>query len=274
MTSNLGVAERAADRVRRHSRPDPRRRRARGARVLPARAVQPHRSGGAVRAADARGRGAGRRQGARQAARATRAARAQHVRLRGRGDPPPRGRRRVRSALRRAHGQALARGQDRRSAHRPARERAAGKAAHRAARRGRRAGSRPRSSRWLERPPVPGPYLLEGALDLATAGARADDRRGRGRPLARVRDSQELSLARAEATGELRYYVDELDPAPGRARAAVRGRARTRRRARRGRSRLDDEAPALRHRRRAARRPRRARRRVARRCSPASPRRC
>jgi ATP-dependent Clp protease ATP-binding subunit ClpC len=62
----------------------------------------------------------------------------------------------------------------------------------------------------LERAAEPGPYVLEGALDLATARlepaiATAVD------ALSRVRESRELARAKAEASGELRYYVDELD---------------------------------------------------------------
>jgi ATP-dependent Clp protease ATP-binding subunit ClpA/ATP-dependent Clp protease ATP-binding subunit ClpC len=61
-----------------------------------------------------------------------------------------------------------------------------------------------------DRPSDPGPYLLEGALDAATAAlepaiavaAAAGER---------VRRSPALAAARAEATGELRYYVEELD---------------------------------------------------------------
>jgi ATP-dependent Clp protease ATP-binding subunit ClpC len=62
----------------------------------------------------------------------------------------------------------------------------------------------------LERAPEPGPYLLEGALDLATARlepaiAAATE------AIARVRGSRELARGKAEASGELRYYVDELE---------------------------------------------------------------
>ncbi|HEU4615309.1 MAG TPA: AAA family ATPase, partial [Kofleriaceae bacterium] len=69
---------------------------------------------------------------------------------------------------------------------------------------------RPSLEPMLERPPTPGPYLLEGALDLATARlepaiASATE------ALQRVRDSRELARAKAEASGELRYYVDELE---------------------------------------------------------------
>jgi ATP-dependent Clp protease ATP-binding subunit ClpC len=62
----------------------------------------------------------------------------------------------------------------------------------------------------LERPAVPGPYVLEGALDLASARlepaiAIAAD------AVARVRASRELAHAKLEAGGELRYYVDDLE---------------------------------------------------------------
>ena len=61
----------------------------------------------------------------------------------------------------------------------------------------------------LERAALPGPYALEGALDLATAGLEPSIARAAA-AVARVRDSHELAKARREATGELRYYVDEL----------------------------------------------------------------
>ena len=79
----------------------------------------------------------------------------------------------------------------------------------------------------LERPALPGPFLLEGALDLATAALEPAIVIAAA-ALARVRDSQELARARREASGELRYYVDELEPAPRRARPAVRRGARAR----------------------------------------------
>jgi ATP-dependent Clp protease ATP-binding subunit ClpA/ATP-dependent Clp protease ATP-binding subunit ClpC len=60
-----------------------------------------------------------------------------------------------------------------------------------------------------ERTPVPGPYLLEGALDLATAALEPAIAEASA-AVARVRDARELGRARQEATGELRYYVDEL----------------------------------------------------------------
>ena len=64
-----------------------------------------------------------------------------------------------------------------------------------------------------EKTAVPGPYLLEGALDLATAALDEP-----GGPIAaalaalrRVAASEVLRRARAEATGELRFYVDDLE---------------------------------------------------------------
>ncbi|MEP6863741.1 MAG: AAA family ATPase [Deltaproteobacteria bacterium] len=61
----------------------------------------------------------------------------------------------------------------------------------------------------LERTPLPGPYALEGALDLATAALEPSIHRAAA-AVANVRDSDQLARARREATGELRYYVDEL----------------------------------------------------------------
>ncbi|HEY5944715.1 MAG TPA: AAA family ATPase, partial [Kofleriaceae bacterium] len=62
----------------------------------------------------------------------------------------------------------------------------------------------------LERSPEPGPYVLEGALDLATARLEANIATA-SEAIARVRGSRELARGKAEATGELRYYVDELE---------------------------------------------------------------
>jgi ATP-dependent Clp protease ATP-binding subunit ClpC len=62
----------------------------------------------------------------------------------------------------------------------------------------------------LERPAVPGTYVLEGALDLATAGLDPAIARA-AKAVATVRASAMLARARHEATGELRYYVDELE---------------------------------------------------------------
>lgn len=59
-----------------------------------------------------------------------------------------------------------------------------------------------------ERAPVPGPYVLEGALDLATAGLEPAVAQAAA-AVARIRPRVER--ARSEASGELRYYVDELD---------------------------------------------------------------
>jgi len=60
-----------------------------------------------------------------------------------------------------------------------------------------------------ERTPTPGPYVLEGALDLATA-ALDPAISAASAALGRVKRSPLLSRARDTATGELRYYVDEL----------------------------------------------------------------
>ncbi len=61
----------------------------------------------------------------------------------------------------------------------------------------------------LERAPLPGPYALEGGLDLATAALEpaVDEAIA---AIARVHGSQLLADARARASGELRYYVDDL----------------------------------------------------------------
>ena len=61
----------------------------------------------------------------------------------------------------------------------------------------------------LERAALPGPYALEGALDLATSALEPSIHRAAA-AVANVRDSEHLARARREATGELRYYVDEL----------------------------------------------------------------
>ncbi|MGN6104107.1 MAG: AAA family ATPase, partial [Kofleriaceae bacterium] len=60
-----------------------------------------------------------------------------------------------------------------------------------------------------ERPSEPGPYLLEGALDLATAALDPLIAAATA-ALARVAASPLLARARDEARGELAYYVDEL----------------------------------------------------------------
>jgi len=61
----------------------------------------------------------------------------------------------------------------------------------------------------LERAALPGPYVLEGALDLATAALEPTIALAAA-AVARVRDSVELATAVREARGELHYYVDEL----------------------------------------------------------------
>jgi ATP-dependent Clp protease ATP-binding subunit ClpA/ATP-dependent Clp protease ATP-binding subunit ClpC len=62
----------------------------------------------------------------------------------------------------------------------------------------------------LERTPTAGPYLLEGALDLATARLEPAIESA-ARAIARVQASRELQHAKREANHELRYYVDELE---------------------------------------------------------------
>jgi ATP-dependent Clp protease ATP-binding subunit ClpA/ATP-dependent Clp protease ATP-binding subunit ClpC len=62
----------------------------------------------------------------------------------------------------------------------------------------------------LEKSPAPGPYVLQGALDLATAGLDPSVARAVA-AIARVRGSRELARARAEASGELKYYVEEVE---------------------------------------------------------------
>jgi len=61
-----------------------------------------------------------------------------------------------------------------------------------------------------DRPSDPGPYLLEGALDVATA-ALEPAARAAAAAIERIRRAPALAAARAEAAGELRYYVEELD---------------------------------------------------------------
>ncbi|MEO8843364.1 MAG: AAA family ATPase [Kofleriaceae bacterium] len=61
----------------------------------------------------------------------------------------------------------------------------------------------------LEREALAGTFVLEGALDLATAGLEFAIARAAA-AVAFVRDSELLARARREATGELRFYVDDL----------------------------------------------------------------
>ena len=61
-----------------------------------------------------------------------------------------------------------------------------------------------------ERTPLPGTFALEGALDLATAGLEPAIANAIA-AIERVRASRELATARDTATGELRYYVDDLE---------------------------------------------------------------
>jgi hypothetical protein len=56
---------------------------------------------------------------------------------------------------------------------------------------------------------VPGPYALEGALDLATAGLEPLVVAAAG-AVARIRASSELARAKELASNEVRYYVDTL----------------------------------------------------------------
>lgn len=61
-----------------------------------------------------------------------------------------------------------------------------------------------------ERTAEPGPYVLEGALDLATAALEPAIAQATA-ALDRIRRAPILVRARDEASGELRYYVDELE---------------------------------------------------------------
>ena len=62
----------------------------------------------------------------------------------------------------------------------------------------------------VERSPEAGIHVLAGALDLATAGLEPACAQAAA-ALARIVESPVLARAKGEATGELRYYVDELD---------------------------------------------------------------
>ncbi len=61
-----------------------------------------------------------------------------------------------------------------------------------------------------ERPALPGPYVLEGALEVATAGLESVIATATV-ALGRIATHPMLARARAEATGELRYYVEDLE---------------------------------------------------------------
>jgi ATP-dependent Clp protease ATP-binding subunit ClpC len=61
----------------------------------------------------------------------------------------------------------------------------------------------------LDKPSTPGPYLLEGALDLASA-ALEPAVTAAAAALDRIRTSPAYLGARSRATGELAYYVEEL----------------------------------------------------------------
>jgi ATP-dependent Clp protease ATP-binding subunit ClpC len=61
-----------------------------------------------------------------------------------------------------------------------------------------------------ERTALPGPYVLEGALDLATAALEPAIATAIA-AIARVRGSQVLAAARERAAPELRYYVEEIE---------------------------------------------------------------
>ena len=60
-----------------------------------------------------------------------------------------------------------------------------------------------------ERTPTPGTYVLEGALDLATAALEPAIAQASG-ALERIQRTPLYRRAKESATGELRYYVDEL----------------------------------------------------------------
>ncbi|HEY4175655.1 MAG TPA: AAA family ATPase [Kofleriaceae bacterium] len=60
-----------------------------------------------------------------------------------------------------------------------------------------------------ERKPTPGPFSLEGALDVATSALEPTVARAVA-ALERIAASPVLAEARAKATGDLRYYVDAL----------------------------------------------------------------
>ncbi len=61
----------------------------------------------------------------------------------------------------------------------------------------------------IEKPATPGPYLLETSLDVATNALEPVISEAAA-ALSRIARSPMLVRARAEATGELRYYVDDL----------------------------------------------------------------
>ncbi|HEY4181615.1 MAG TPA: AAA family ATPase, partial [Kofleriaceae bacterium] len=60
-----------------------------------------------------------------------------------------------------------------------------------------------------ERKPMPGPYVLEGALDVATSALEPTVAKAVA-ALDRITTSPLLAGARTKATGDLRYYVDAL----------------------------------------------------------------
>ncbi len=61
----------------------------------------------------------------------------------------------------------------------------------------------------IEKPALPGPYLLESSLDVATSALEPMISEA-GAALARIAASPVYARARRDAEGELRYYVDEL----------------------------------------------------------------
>ena len=61
----------------------------------------------------------------------------------------------------------------------------------------------------IEKPAVPGPYVLEGALDLATAALEPAIQTAIA-ALARIGASEILARAKARPHDELSYYIDEL----------------------------------------------------------------
>jgi ATP-dependent Clp protease ATP-binding subunit ClpC len=68
----------------------------------------------------------------------------------------------------------------------------------------------PTIERMPERTPDAGPYRLEGALDLASARLEPLVAEATA-AVVRMRGSDALARARTEVSGELRYYVDELE---------------------------------------------------------------
>ncbi|HSK01751.1 MAG TPA: AAA family ATPase [Kofleriaceae bacterium] len=78
-----------------------------------------------------------------------------------------------------------------------------------------------------EKAAVPGPYVLEGALDLATAALDAPIEAARA-ALRRAGEAELLRRARREAQGALRFYVDDLEQRLDRLAALLGGGERRR----------------------------------------------